>query len=272
MNPATLTSLQRQLLEWAQDPANEQFLHRNQAQQLADSLPEPQRRPQVQVAAWLLGTWHLGQGLAQVLGGNSRGFDAARTGQALRRCSLLLRAQHQQPLRRIGKRSLPFSPLQGALCALFGLALHDPGAEPLYELLRQVPDGALAHDEHLPRFVRELLALRAGDRPVVTAHLGPYQHVLLHWRGEGRILAQDLAALLDVHVQEALTKGSVFADPPSQCYPLEVLAVRAVRQWCELPMPKVDHPLMFTNLVTMSPSGAWPRHELVQRLERLLRA
>ncbi|MBL8724628.1 MAG: hypothetical protein JNK49_11310 [Planctomycetes bacterium] len=271
MSLTSLTSLQRQLLEWAQDPANEQFLCHNQEQQLADSLGDPLRRPQVHVAAWLLGTWHLGQGLAQVLGGNGRGFDAVRTGQALRRCSLLLRVQHQQPLRRTGQRAQPFSLQQGALTALFGLALHDPGAEPLYDLLRHLADNVFGPTDHLPRFVRELLALRAGARPVVTTHLGPYQDALLHWHGEGRLFAQDLAALLDLHVQEAQAKGGAFADPPSQCFPLEVLAVAAVRQWCELPMPKVEHPLMFTNLVTMAPTGPWPRPELVQRLERLLR-
>jgi hypothetical protein len=62
-----------------------------------------------------------------------------------------------------------------------------------------------------------------------------------------------------------------FDDPPCRLYPVEVLAVRSVRDLLGLPMPKVDHALMFTNLVTMPPTGPWPADELVARLERELR-
>jgi hypothetical protein len=157
-------------------------------------------------------------------------------------------------------------------CALLGLALGDPGADPLYELLRGEPETAFGEDEALPLFVRELLALHAGERPAVTPRLGPYHDVLLLWNGDPRVLAQRLSVLLDLHLKQTHGPGAWFDDPGLRLYPAEVLAVRAVREQLGLPNAKVDHPLMFTNLATMTPKRGWPQHELAGRLERELRA
>jgi hypothetical protein len=270
MSLATITSLRRNLSEWAERPANQKFLHRDQEDLLVRSLGQPGRDTQVQVAAWMLGTWHLGHGFVRVFDGDGRGFDEARQGQALRRCSLLLRARHQQTKHR-GTARLPFSQLQASLTVLLGLALHDPGAEPLYELVRRQPDAAFDDEAHLPLFVRELLTLRAGERPVVTLRLGPWHDVLVHWNGDPRLFAQKVAHVLDLHLQQVRGKGAPFDDPACQLFPLEALAIRHVRDWLDLPTPKFDHPLMFTNLVTMTPDPTWPDHELVQLLEALLR-
>lgn len=270
MSLAVITTLSRNLSEWAGKAANERFLRVDQEQQLAASLGDPQRRPQVHVAAWMLGTWHLGHGFVQVMGGNGRGFDEARLGQTLRRCSLLLRERHQQPLRRSSAGKLPFSLLQGTLTALLGLALHDPRAEDLYDLLLRQPDSAFGENDHLALFVRELLKMRAGERPVITPRLGPYQEVLGFWHDDQRLFALRQAAVLDLHLEQVQGAAATFNDPPCQIYPLEVLAVRAVREWLSLPNPKVEHPLMFTNLATMQPDPQWPTSDTVVRLERLL--
>jgi hypothetical protein len=268
MSQAAITTLRRQLEEWAGRAANRRFLHDDQRARLHDAIAEPRKRPQVHVAAWMLGTWHLGAGLVRVLNGDGEGFDEARVGQALRRCSLLLRERREAPARR-GGSALPFSHLHGTWTALLGLALGDPGAEPLYELLRREPESAFEDGEHLPLFTRELLVLRAGERPTVTPRLGPYHEVLMHWHGDARVLAQHLADLLDVHLEQ-LGSGGAFDDTPCKAYPVEVLAVRAVRDELGLPTGKVDHPLMFTNLGTMTGKRGWPRDELVARLEREL--
>jgi hypothetical protein len=271
MSLAAITTLRRQLHEWAQRPANERFLRVDQEAQLRESLPDPKRRPRVHVAAWMLGTWHVGHGLHRVLEGDGDGFDEARIGQGLRRCALLLRARLRQPAPRRGASALPFSRLHGSWTALLGLALHDPNADALYELLRDEPESSFAEDEHLPLFVRELLTLHAGQRPSLTPRLGPYLEVLTSWNGEPRVLAQRLAAVLDLHLEQTHGAGAWFDDAGLRLYPVEVLAVRAVRDWLGLQTPKVDHPLLFTNLGTMQPRGSWPQHDLLARLERELR-
>lgn len=272
MSLTQVTSLARQLAEWAANRANQQFLQENQQRLLQESLQDPARRPQLHVAAWMLGTWHLGHGLSQAWHGEGRGFDEARIGVALRRCSLLLRQQHQPAARAPGGNSrLPFSLLQGALSALYCLAFQDPAAEPLYETFRRLPDRSFGKQDTLALFTRDLLLLHAGERPAMTPRLGPYHEALLQWQGEPRLLAQHLASMLDLHLQPGQGQQGSFADPPSRLYPLEVMAVRQVREWLGLPMPKVEHALMFTNLVTMRPDPKWPCHEETAQLERMLR-
>ena len=267
-----ITSLVRTLGEWADRPANRRFLQDEQ-ETVLQAAAAGQPTPQVPVAAWMLGTWHLGNGFCRVLRGDVRGFDEARTGQALRRCSLLLRSQNR-PFDWTGDRGgaaePPFSLPQAALTVLLGLALEDPNAEPLHDLVRDLPDRAFTEHDQLPLFARELLILRAGRRGAFSAQLGPYQDILLQWTGDQRVLGLHLAAALDLHLQKAAGTGGVFEDPPSRLYPLEAIAVRNVRSWLELPTPKIEHALMFTNLGTMQPTGPWPTNAIVTRLERAL--
>ena len=272
MSLVAITSLRRQLNEWAERPANRKFLQQDQEAQLRQSLGDRTRTTQLQVAAWMLGTWHAGHGMVRVLEGDGLGFDEARVGQGLRRCGLLLRARGQQAVqtKRGGGQRLPFSRAHGTWTALLGLALDDPGAEPLYDLLRNESEATFGEDEHLALFVRELLTVRAGERPTVTPRLGPYQDVFAHWQGDSRLLAQRLIDLCDLHL-DGVVAGGPFDDHACRIYPVEILAFRNVRTWLGLSTPKVDHPLLHTNMVTMLPSKAWPQHELVQKLEQELR-
>jgi hypothetical protein len=280
MTLAAITSMRRELAEWAQRDGNRKFLRDDQEAQLHAALADREGRDaartaatrvQVQVAAWMLGTWHLGNGLCRVLDGEAAGFDDARTGQGMRRAALLLRAGGQDGLRRRRRAKLPYSTLHGAWTVLLGLALDDPDAEDLYDGFREQPEGTFAPDDHLPLFARELLVLRHGKRPATSTRLGPYQPVVMSWHGDARVFAQKLAEILDLHVKEVRGPGSCFDDPACRLYPVEVLAVRAVRRWLDLEMPKVDHPLMFTNLGTMEPRTKWPRSDLVDRLMQLAR-
>ena len=91
----------------------------------------------------------------------------------------------------------------------------------------------------------------------------------MHWRGDERLLGRAIADLLDVHLQQARGSGADFDDPACRLYPLEALALQNVREWLELPSPKVDHPLMHSNLGKMRARTPWPQHELAQRLARL---
>ncbi len=80
-----------------------------------------------------------------------------------------------------------------------------------------------------------------------------------------------MADLLDVHLDGTKPAGAPFDDTACKLYPVEIVAIRNVREWLGLTTPKVDHPLMHTNLATMQPTTPWPQHELVQRLEQELR-
>lgn len=265
-----ITSLQRNLTEWADRSANEQFLQHEQ-ENVLQAAAAGRPTAQVPIAAWMLGTWHLGRGFCRVLRGDGRGFDEARIGQGLRRCSLLLRSRNRGgATRRRSAKDLPFSLPQAALTVLLGLALEDPNAEPLYELVRALPDRAFGARDQLALFVRELLALRAGKRCTISAQLGPYQDILLHWTGNQHVLSLRLADALDLHLREVSGKAATFEDPPSRLYPLEIIAVQKVRTWLELETPKIEHALMFTNLGYMKPTGPWPSDPNVARLEREL--
>lgn len=265
MPPTNPTSLQRQLLDWADKSANERHYRTAQEQQIATALANP-RASALHVAAWMLGTsWH-GYGQARVLRGESPGWDDVRVGQALLRCSLLLRASRQDHR----GRSLPaFTPVHGAQCILLGLALDDPHAEELHELYATQPDPFFQPSDALGLFVRALLRLRAGERPVVTPRLGPYFELLTAWSSDPALFARKLVVVLDHHLTQSSGRGD-FADPPLLLYPAEALAIVNVRTLLGLPTPKIEHPLLFTNLGQMRPVGPWPRDPLVSRIEQVL--
>ncbi len=272
MSLATLTSLRRSLYEWATRDGNQKFLRDDQEAQLRRVIKDPTRRAQANVSAWMLGTWHLGNGMLRVLDSDSEGFDEARIGQALRRASLLSRASLHTGPRRGNKAQLPFSLLHGAWSSLLGLAMHDPGAEPLYDFMVSLPDIAFNEHDNVAFFTRELLALRAGRRPNTSSRLGPFGDIILHWNGDQRLFGRALEDILDWHLKEVRGSGKSYADPACRIYPVEVIAIRHVREWLELPMPRVDHPLMHGPLVTTKPSMSWPQHDLVRMLERQTRS
>jgi hypothetical protein len=273
MAAANPTSLERRLLDWADRPATARFYRDGQLLQIEAALRDPRRTTQLSIGAWMLGTWYLGSGQARVLRSDLAGWDDVRIGAALQRTGLLLRAQ--RAVRRTRHGDVPDLPvLQGANCIAVGLALDDPGGAPLFEIFRGLPDGGFADGDAWPLFVRELLELRAGRRPTVTPRLDLYGEILTGWLDDPALLARRLARLLDRHLER--TRGSPgspadFEEPGVLMFPVSVLAVRSVRTAFGLPMPKVEHPLMFTNLLNSAPRGPWPPDPMVTRLERELR-
>ena len=273
MAAASLTSLERQLQDWADKPATERYYRAGQLQQIEAALADRRRTTQLSIATWMLGTWHLGHGEARVLRTDLGGWDEVRLGLSFQRTALLLRAARAVRATRQGE--VPDLPvLQAANCVATGLALADPAGEPLCASYRQLPDACFADDDAWPLFVRGLLALRAGERPIVTPRLAVYGEVISHWHGDPGLFARRLAAVLDRHLER--TRGGPgrpveFEEPGMLLWPAEVLAVRSVRAGLELPMPKVEHALMFTNLVNSAPRGPWPDDPLLLRVQRELR-
>lgn len=264
-NPTTLA---RQLQGWALDPANARYFCTGQLQQIETALADPRRTTQLSIATWLLGTWRLCGGQHRVLEGDSGGWDEARIGSGLLRASLQIRAQRR--MRRTRSGDVPdLLPLHAAHGAALALALQDPDAEELLEAIRALPDAFFGPDDAYPWFVRALLSLRAGGRPQVSPRLGPYADVLRHWHGDASLFARKLAGMLDHHLEQTVAHGT-FAEPPVRLFPAELFAVRAVRRDLDLPMPKVEHALLYTNLATMQPDGPWPRDPLLARLQQTI--
>jgi hypothetical protein len=279
---ANVTGLQRRLQEWSQQAATERTFHLGPAQVIGEgtdaSLRDPGRTTQLSIAGYLLGTWHLGCGQAQVLANEPVGWERVRLGAAMQCTALQLRAR--RPLRHTRQGSavdLPIGP--SANCIAVSLALQNPHAEDLCAAFAALPDACFLPGDDWPLFVRALLWLRAGERPTLSPRLGAYGDVLAVWSGDLGLLARRLASLLDLHLER--THGvpgarAAFDEPGVMLFPAEVLAVRAVRQSLELPWPKVEHALMYTNLATADLYGSdlhrtWPVDPLLSRLQRALR-
>jgi hypothetical protein len=263
------TNLQRRLLDWADDASHARYFDAGQRQQIEAALADPRASAALAVAAWMHGTWWLGHGQARVLRGEQRGWDEARAGLRFQLASLQLRRRRFDG----GSLPAPAEVQQLADASGIALAMADPDAEEPLDLCRRLPDAALT-GSGWTRFVRELLALRAGARPAVSPRLGPYEEVVAHWTGDEELLARRLAGLLDLHLERARDprgRAGDFGQPPLWLYPAEVLAVRAVRRTLGLRTPKVEHPLMFTNLATTAPDDDWPSTPLLERVERAAR-
>ncbi len=267
-NPTTLA---RRLKDWARRPSNERNYCTGQLHQIDSALQDPRRVTQLAIGAWMLGAWYLGTGQDRILDGDTGAWDEVRLGASLQRLSMLLRAHGtaQQP-----RQLAPDLPVvQAANCVAVCLSLDEPGAEPLYETYRALPDDAFDATHAWPLFVRELVSLRSGRRAALTNRLGPYAEVLRHWEGDTELFARRMAELLDRHLDQTLGKPGKpadFEEPSVMLMPVESLAVRAVRAALELRTPKVDHPLCFTNLGTTEPRGPWPTDVVLDRLEARL--
>jgi hypothetical protein len=226
------THLQRRLIDWVERAANERFYEQDQRQQFEQALADPARTTQLAIAGWMLGTWHQARGQARVLRGDQAGWEEFRIGLTLQRGSLLLRQQ----------RGTAVPLLQLANTSALLLAFDDPGAdaERMLAVLPELSESAVAAGGGWPVFVRELLLLRGGARPNVSPRLGEYVDVIAQWTGDRELLARNLAALLDRHLertQGAPGQPAEFDQPPLWLCPLEVLAVRTVRRQLELPFP-----------------------------------
>lgn len=262
---ADVTSLQRRLREWSLQPSNERNYLRGPQQMVASALDDPRRVTQLSVSGYLLGTWHLGCGQLAVLEGDMTGWDRVRLGVAFQRTSLWLRCSRRTQSRRGEGADLPV--LQTANCAVLALALDDPECEELLAAFAGLPDDRFGEDDAYPLFVRELLALRDHRRPVVTPKLDIYGDVLQLWTSDDHTLSRRLLALCERHLTRtrgAPGKPAEFDEPGMLLFPAEILAVAAVRKSLDLRMPKVEHPLMFTNLALTAPSGPWPTDPLLK--------
>jgi hypothetical protein len=262
-----ITSLQRRLREWTLQASNERNYFRGPQQMIASALDDPRRTTQLSISGYLLGGWHLGCGQLAVLQGDMTGWDRVRLGCAFQRTSLWLRCGRRTQSRRGEAADLPV--LQTANCAVLAMALNDPECEELLAAFASLPDDRFGEDDAYPLFVRELLALRDHRRPVITPRLGIYGDVLQLWTSDDHTLSRRLLALCEHHLtrtRSAPGKPAEFDEPGMMLFPAEILAVRATRKSLDLPMPKVEHALMFTNLVTTQPVGDWPEDPLLSRM------
>ena len=267
MPPTDVTSLQRRLREWTLQPSTERNFHRGPVRMVEDALADPRRSTQLSIAGYLLGTWHLGCGELTVLEGDQSGWERIRLGAAFQRTSLWLRCQKRTNTRRGEAADLPV--LQTANCAALVLALDDPDGEELLEAYAELPQDRFGENDAWPLFLHELLGLRQHRRSVITPRLGLDGDVLQAWTGDSDMLARRLQSLCDLHLEctrSAPGQPAEFDEPGIMLIPAAVLAVRAVRRSLDLRTPKIEHPMMFTNLVQSTAVGAWPQDPLLQRM------
>lgn len=108
-------------------------------------------------------------------------------------------------------------------------------------------------------FFCHCLWLRADGRIPEDSEVmacGPYADIFNHWNSPDN-LASAISAACDYHLQRAIEpKGyeiHEFNRAPFTLLPVEILALRSVREKLGLPMPEVDHPLLTSPLVTNLP-------------------
>lgn len=259
MSLTRVAALTRALLAWASQPGNERFYGHDQETVLHGVLEDPERQGQVPAAAWLLGSWRLGRGQAMVLQGDAMGWDVARSGISLLRASVTHRWRRQGPD--------AVSPLQLAHAAMLGAALGEPQEALLGEMLMEMPETLFGPQDQLPLFVRSLYLLREGRRPRFSPRLGPYMVVLHAWDSDRLHFSRVMEEILDHHLER--TQRGEFAEPAFSLLPTEVLMTKVVRTELGMQWTKVEHPLMFTNLLALQPRTPWPREPLAVAIGQL---
>ena len=231
------------------------------------------KAPTVFLSMGLVAAWHAVSGEVRVLDGDVPGWDQLRLGVAYQRVSLLGRYRNFETLTAPGKR-LHITPFMFANAVVMGLATGDPGGPALQQLFARMPAGFCeAPFLTYPRFVLQLLAIRAGAKPAPDAAGGVYAGVLAAWSDPAR-LAQALAAALEWHCERTEEKQSgdnaEFGWPEVSAFPAEVLACLRVRELIGLANPTVDHPFLRNALGERPPARAWPHDALLRRCQAWL--
>ncbi|TKD03380.1 hypothetical protein [Polyangium fumosum] len=134
-------------------------------------------------------------------------------------------------------------------------------------MIRSIDDKAFGSWDLSPFavFMLELWHRYAGTpRPELDrqgiARIGVYRSVLDTWNdGQGFVTA--LLNACDYHLDEAVYSDAnkEFLTSPYDLFPVDILAIAAVRAKQGLPMPELDHPLMQTPLAKLPPNNTRPR-------------
>jgi len=98
------------------------------------------------------------------------------------------------------------------------------------------------------------------DRPGI-ARLGVYRAILDTWQ-DGTGLVTALMNACDYHLDQTVYSDEVYKEfdrVPYELFPVDILAIAAVRAKQGLPMPELDHPLMQTPLAKPPPNDIRPR-------------
>jgi hypothetical protein len=263
------------LREWVRRPDNEQFMYRSRVQQVEAGLADRSKAALVFMSMGLVAAWHAANGEVRVLDGDVGGWDQLRLGVGYQRLSLLGRYRSFETLTAPGKR-FHVTPFMLANAVVMGLATGDPGGEPLQQIFtgRMPADFLAASFLTYPRFVRQLLAIRAGGKPAPDEAGGVHAPILASWSDPAR-LAKPLAAALDWHTEriEEKSRGdnAEFGWPEVMAFPAEILACLRIRETLGLANPEVDHPFLANALGVRPPARPWPDDPLSRRCEAYLR-
>jgi hypothetical protein len=251
-------------------------MYRSKVPQVESGLRDRTKAALVYMSMACIATWHAANGELRILDGDVAGWDQLRLGVGYQRAALLGQYRHFETLTVPGKR-LHITPFMLSHGVVMGLATADPGGAALQEMHAARMPAGFFDSSFLtyPRFVRHLLAIRAGAKPAPDEAGGVYAPILAAWADPAQ-LAKPLAAALDWHVERIHEKSkgdnAEFGWPEIMAFPAEVLACLRIREGLGLPNPMVDHPFLANALGERPPARPWPDDALLRRCEAYLQA
>lgn len=243
---------------WARDPSNQTFLHDDPKKEVHDYLASTKFELHIATNLDYLAAWEAGQGSCRVCSGEEGGWQAIQGSFRYRTWQHRIIAALQDAKQFLGSANVVFLPL--LLC--HAVAFREDafadwlGRRMIADLTEKTGKYSNWEGARFEPFALKLFGLWRGvsvdfhATPVKS--IGVYQEVLDDWDNDKR-LKELFPKILDHHWELTELTGkepASFDRAPYSVMPVEIFAIRRIRNEMGLEMPEFDHPLMQTPLAT----------------------
>jgi hypothetical protein len=241
------------------------------------------------VTLGVLATYHGRKGAIRVIDGDMAGWRELHKGIAYHFWSLKISAQvffktaFLQPVQTVLSLSNDVSTAASLFCYYLACG-NEVRQRYIIDVLKGIATvpGAI-YQPFWKKRIFEPFVLRLNQKQenfdlpddLMQRDLGPYAKVLEHWDTPDQ-LADAIYDVCDYHCRNMEDTGGdwdpEFDHPPFDLLPCEILAIYAMRQKLGLTTPKVEHPLLATPLVNLTPDPTSGTDDVLSRVENVYSA
>lgn len=269
--------LHKKLEEWVNRPQNKKLLFDDEIKEIEQGIQSGDSAQIVHFGASLefIAKWESTNGALSVLNGNADGWHSLGKSAVYLYSSLRIILHYfdhdtnpaKSPRMTYNHAALSFA-------HLLALGYYSEANWVGKRLAQGLLDGAFEKWQAAARFPPFMIRLHefwSGNyaaQSSADSPRDPYQQIIGAWDGEAEEFKNALREACDYHCQriDGNNDDHEFYDSVYAIFPIEILAVKRVRQALNLEMPELDHPLMQSLLAVPPENPPFASDDLLDRL------